>query len=120
MKKITLYSMAFTLSMVTSICSADSFSEASEKLCEKIKFCALKSLEQKDLSPQMKQMMAPMMENMCASIQQNYNAALENHKLYEPATRCMESMQGLTCGDLQQADGPITPECEAYQKLVEK
>lgn len=95
---------------------ANEFADAVDKMCEKMKSCALQQLEQKKgVDPQMKAMVTQMTDQMCASMRQQYNPGAETHPLYEPALRCMQSMAEMDCAMLEKSSK--TKACEEMEAM---
>ena len=96
----------------------DEYNDSIEALCQRIKTCALAQMgeEAKDMSEQMKQMIAAQMETMCVGIKQQYTALARFHVLYRPAIACMRSMADLSCPELQSGKDDVTPECASFRE----
>ena len=97
---------------------ADELGDAAEALCEKVKSCALAQMEGQNIPAETRQMMQPMLDNMCAQVRGRIGEVPTGHPLYKPAVACMESMNSLTCEDMQDSGDMATPECEEYEKLA--
>ena len=99
---------------------ADNMADATLRLCEKIKSCALAQIAQEDFTPEMRQMMEPMLNGMCVRVQSQVTDVPTGHPLYGPALACMQSMDSMTCESLRDGQTIKTPECEAYEKEAQK
>jgi hypothetical protein len=97
---------------------ADEFGDATQALCEKVKSCAVAQMAGQDIPPETRQMMQPMLDSMCTQINAKVGEVPTGHPLYKPAVACMESMNSLTCEEMQDAAGMATPECEEYEELA--
>jgi hypothetical protein len=107
--------LALTLSAYS---VADDLTDAAEGLCDTIKTCALEAVAGQDLTDELRQKMAPVLENNCAAMRSKVQAVPANHKLYQPAVGCLNSMASLSCPQLQNAGEVKTPECTEYDQLV--
>lgn len=106
--------------LATAVADAEELTDAALGLCEKVKSCAMEQIAEEDLTPEMRQMMQPMLDNMCASMQSNFGEVPTGHDLYRPAIACMQSMEKLSCEQMQTIDQAPTPECQKYQELAEQ
>ena len=119
--KVTAVCLTIIFGALTSLhTTADEFADASLALCEKIKACAIAQMGQHEITPEVRQMMQPMLDNMCNQMAMEVEAVASGHALYKPALACMQSMEALTCADMQSEGGPQTPACKEYEKLAEK
>ena len=120
MKKQFLCLIGFTLMSILPA-RADDLTTASLDLCEKVKSCAVAKIAEKDLTPEMQQMMQPMLDGMCANMQSRFVEVPTGHPMYKPALACMRSMEEkLTCENMQDPEEMKTPECEEYEKLAQE
>jgi hypothetical protein len=110
---VTLLSMV----IVAPIARADELADAAQTLCEKVKSCALAQMEGQELTPETRQMMQPMLDSMCAQVRGKVGEVPTGHSLYAPAVACMQSMNSLTCENMQDAGDIVTPACEEYENL---
>ena len=92
--------------------------EAATGLCEKVRSCAMAQIAEEDLTPELRQMMEPMLDNMCANMQSKVQEVAVGNDLYQPAVDCMQSMQALSCEDMQDPARMQTAQCESYEKLA--
>ena len=95
---------------------AQRFQAASDKMCEKVRMCAMEQMSMQDedsLPAEMRTMIEGMLDNMCEQMKQSVDAQA-SHSLLKPAALCLESMSELSCDafEQQQVD---TPECKAFQ-----
>jgi len=106
--------------MLSGYSSADDLTDAAERLCDKIKTCALVAVAGQDLSDELRQQMDPVLENNCAELRSRMQAVSANEKLYQPAVGCLRSMASLGCNLLHNASEVKTPECAEYDRLVKE
>jgi len=96
--------------------ASDAFAEASGAACIKMKACALEEIRNdSSMPPETKAMMTKMLDGMCAQMQSAFNNGLTDHKLYEPAVACMNSMAKLSCAQIK--NGAETAECGEFGKV---
>ena len=98
---------------------ANELASAATDLCENIKQCTMAQIDEADMTPEMREMMAPMIDAMCDSMRAGIQEVPTNHELYQPAVACMRSMANLSCADFQDGEKVQTPECKAYQAKAE-
>ncbi|WP_269617820.1 hypothetical protein [Zhongshania sp. BJYM1] len=98
---------------------AGDLSESYNVMCEKMKSCAMKSIGEADLTPDMRAMITASLENTCQSIEQQFPSVAAAHPLYGPASACLSSMGKLSCDQIENMGDTSTPECERYEKMVE-
>ena len=108
---------ALTL-LMPMLVSAQEIVEAASGLCEKVRTCAMAQIDKEDLTPELRQMMEPMLDNMCANMQSKVQEVAVGDDLYQPAVDCMQSMQALSCEDMQDPARMQTAQCESYEKLA--
>lgn len=97
---------------------ADELADAAQKLCEKVKSCAMAQMEGQELTPETRQMMQPMLDSMCTQVRGRIGEVPTGHPLYQPAVACMQSMNSLTCESMQDSGDMVTPACEEYESLA--
>ncbi len=96
------------------------FESAINKLCERQKQCALTSIAEEEMPPEMKQMIMMSINMVCASLLTGFEAQIMvSHELYTPAAKCINSMASLSCDTLQN-ENANTPECDQFEKLSEQ
>lgn len=111
--------LIFSLATLAAPAHAETYEEATNALCEKIKSCALADMRMEDMDDADKRMMMNMMDNMCLDMQQNYTAA-PNSPHYDEAAACMRSMADLTCGEFQaMSEENPTEECAAFKDTAQ-
>lgn len=92
------------------------FVDASNSMCQKVKSCALESMQkEEDLTPQMRAMMEGMLEGMCTNIKE-YADVGKSHSLLKPAAQCLESMSALSCGAFESDAMAETKECREFEQ----
>ena len=99
---------------------ADEYPEASLALCEKVKSCALAQMGSQEITPEIRQMMQPMLDSMCSNMMVNLPEVAKSHAMYKPAVACMNSLEALSCEQMQQTSEGSTPACKEYEALAEK
>ncbi len=104
--------------IVAPVSRADELADAAQTLCEKVKSCAIAQMEGQELTPETRQMMQPMLDSMCTQVRGKVGEVPTGHPLYDPAVACMQSMNSLTCENMQDAGDMVTPACEEYENLV--
>jgi len=120
--------MKFNTTFLTLLCGAalsfssiaDEYTDASLALCEKVKSCALAQMDSQEITPEVRQMMQPMLDNMCTSMLASVPEVAKDHAMYEPAVACMNSLDALSCEEIQGEEGSKTDACMEYEKMAEK
>tara|TARA_R110001592_G_scaffold28990_11_gene105578 strand:- start:3586 stop:4110 length:525 start_codon:yes stop_codon:yes gene_type:complete len=115
-----LYAAGFGILLGVSLqLQADDMADSYNKMCEKIKSCAMKNMGQVDLSPDMRAMVTASLDGMCVSLQQQFDGVVSKHPLYSSAAACLKSMTGLSCDEIENMEDSATPECARYEKMAE-
>ncbi len=104
--------------MASSYTRADELADAAQAMCDSVKSCALEQVAQQDLTDEMREMMGPMLDNMCANMRSQVQSVPTDHKLYQPAVRCLRSMVALDCEQMQDPGSAKSPECAEYERLA--
>ena len=120
MKRNAKYLAILCATTLSAFAAADDYKGASLALCEKIKACALVQMDSQDITPEVRQMMQPMLDSMCTSMLASVPEVAQGHAMYEPAIACMESLDALSCEEMQGEAGAKTPACMEYEKMAEK
>tara|TARA_R110002124_G_scaffold266702_1_gene433666 strand:+ start:283 stop:660 length:378 start_codon:yes stop_codon:yes gene_type:complete len=118
MIKQCISATAFSLLLAMPSLHADELADAAQALCEKVKSCAMAQMEGQELTPETRQMMQPMLDSMCTQVRSRVGEVPSSHALYQPAVACMQSMNSMTCENMQDAGEMVTPECDEYEQLV--
>lgn len=90
---------------------ANSFTEATNTLCSKIKSCTTAQLAQQQLPPAMMQMMTAMLDDTCTQTIAPYAKQATNAGLENAAIACIDSINTLSCDALLKSKGAETKEC---------
>lgn len=120
MKNIAIYLAILVGVMLPFLTVADNYTDASLALCEKVKSCAIAQMGEQDVTPEMQKMIQPMLDNMCANMSASMPEVAKEHALYKPAMACMNSLEALSCEQMQEGTGSETPACKEYEALAEK
>ena len=112
-----LSSLFFISLLISSPVRADDLADAALSMCEKMKACAIAQIPEKDLTPEVLQIMQPMLDKMCAKMRSAVENAPSENPLYASALACIRSMEALSCEMIQDTQGKKTSECEAAEKL---
>ena len=116
----TVYAMYAVLMMsLSATLQAADIGDSYNVLCEKMKSCALKSIGEADLTPDVRAMVMASLEGACVAIQQQVSNVAETHPLHGAASACMDSMTTLSCEELENSSDEKTPECARYEKMAE-
>ena len=111
--KFFLFAAAFSLS------SAEA-SEHTEKLCTKIKQCALSQAGGEQIPEQMKAIVIQMIDSQCRSIAGRYDAEFEEADLQGMANACVDSIVEQSCEDLVGSKGSAeTTECKEFETAAD-
>jgi hypothetical protein len=113
--QLTAGLMAAMLLAPVGAANADEFTEGVQKLCDKMKQCAMESLKGQEIPPEMKGMIEQQLDQSCVSLEQNYAAALQNEELYQPAIACMNSLLSKSCEEIQQSGTNQTGACKELE-----
>jgi len=111
---------AALLAALPALAAADELTDAAQGLCDTVRSCALEQIAEQDLTPEMREMMVPMLDNMCDTMRGKVQEVPTGHPLYQPAVRCMRSMESLTCDKLQNNQMSNTTECREYERLAQE
>ena len=88
-----------------------------DKVCAKLKQCALEEYDNSGAPPEMKDMLIGMIDSQCSAMMSSYSTTLDQHGLVDEANACVKSMYELSCSDLMGQEGePETPECKEFEK----
>ena len=109
----TLGLLGFALSV-----QAGSLEDSYHRMCEKMQSCALKSIAERDLAPEMRAMILQSMEGACMTIQQQFSGVTNAHPFYDSASACLNSMAALSCDEMERQGEQTTPECARYEKMT--
>lgn len=113
---VLLFSCIFNISLVAANDQLK-FESAINALCERQKQCALANMAEKEMPPEMKQMIMMSLNMVCSSLLTGFEAqVMVSHELYSPAVKCIDSMASLSCDALQNKNDN-TVECEQFEKL---
>lgn len=102
------------------LCHANELVQASERMCQWVKGCAIEQMKSQNMTPETKAMMQPMIDSMCINMQKRFSdlsGMSKNHPLFDKATACMNSLSKLPCAKI---NDPSTPECVTYRKDAQK
>ncbi len=90
-----------------------------QKLCAKIKECALSQTGGEELSAQMKEAFAQMIDAQCAAIASQYNAKFRGVNLQAEADACVESIVNQSCQTIASTQGtPATSACREFERAA--
>jgi hypothetical protein len=103
---------------VSGYSQADDLTDAAQALCDSVKTCALEQVASQNVSAEEMAKMGPLLDNMCANMRSQVQDVPADHKLYQPAVRCMRSMVSLDCQQMQTPESAKTAECTEYEKLA--
>ena len=93
--------------------------EATDKMCAKIKVCALEQLGP-DSPPEVAQMMESMFDGICDNMLQSYYNSAADAGIEGKAQACAESFEALSCDVIMSGDENISPECDELKKAAEE
>ena len=97
---------------------ADEFTDASTKLCLKLKSCAMAQVDQQNLTPEIRQVMASGLNEMCANLHSQVAAVPSGHALYDSALACMRSIEALDCSRMIDSGQVSTRACQEHEALA--
>lgn len=118
-KILTLKALSLLICVaLPSIGNASNLNQATSKLCDKIKSCAMQEMAEQDLPPGMEQMMTAMFEQSCTSIIAPYAGKATNAGLEQKAVACINSINKLSCGTVMSATGSKTEECKSLESAA--
>ena len=116
--KYILFTLMFA---VSGFAGADSLSESSDQLCEKIKACGTEQmLAEEDLPPEMMEMMTPIYAELCNTIISPYIVETEDAGLQSMATACLDTINELNCTDLMDGAGEEAYACVEFQEAADE
>jgi hypothetical protein len=114
--KYILFTLMFA---VSGFAGADSLSESSDQLCEKIKACGMEQmLAEEDLPPEMMEMMKPMYADLCKTIISPYIVKTEDAGLQSMAIACLDTINDMNCTDLMDGAGEEADACIEFQEAA--
>jgi hypothetical protein len=91
-------------------------SEHTEKMCAKIKECALSQAAGNQIPEQMKDIIVQMIDSQCASMASQYDASFEEAGLQEMSNACVDSIVEQSCDELLTIKGtPDTKACKEFE-----
>lgn len=112
------FSLIFGLLVFANV-SPVSASEHTEKMCEKIRECALGELATNQIPEQMRDIMVQVINTQCDSMAEKYDAQFEEAGVREKAEACVDSIVVQSCSDLMATKGrPNTVECEEFEQAA--
>lgn len=101
--------------------SASDYQESYDRLCNKMKSCAMSQMEDAEgMSEDMKAMVMNSLNSMCKSIEVGFGTALVYQDLLSSAAQCMDSMAEQSCESLQGSNGDKTPQCVEFRQKAEE
>lgn len=105
--------------LFSSIVNAESFDY--EKMCEKVKSCALAEISKtSEVPPGMEDVFAQMFDAQCASMLTAYTQKFDDANINKQADACASSIYDMSCDELMASQGdPTTPACKDFEKAAE-
>lgn len=101
------------------ISSAAYASEHTEKMCAKIKECALSEAAGNEIPEQMKAIVVQMIDSQCATMASRYDASFEQAGLQDKANACVDSIVEQSCEDLMSnKESPDTEACRSFENAA--
>lgn len=104
--------------------SATAFAQQIEydKLCGKLKQCALKEISNTgEIPPGTEQIIEQMFDSQCASMLSSYTQKFDDANLNGQASACADSIYELSCDELMASQGePTTEACKDFEKAAEE
>ncbi len=93
-----------------------------ERLCGKIKQCALdEARKQSEIPPQMEQMIEAMFDSQCKVMLEGYTQTFEDAGLTNKAVACSDSILEMSCDELMAQQGePNTPACKDFKEAADE
>ena len=115
----TLMTLSFALLLSTSVYAED-FDY--EKMCGKIKHCALEEISKSsEVPPGMEQVFEQMFDAQCASMLSAYTQKFEDANLNDQANACASSIYDQSCDELMAAKGePNTQAGKDFEKAADE
>lgn len=111
MKSLTLFFVLVALQL-----SSANASEHIEKMCAKIKQCALSHVASDEIPEQMKAMVVQVIDSQCTAMASRYDVIFEEAGLQDKAKACVDSIVEQRCDDLLSDKGsPDTPACAEFE-----
>ena len=106
---------------VSGFAGADSLSESSDQLCEKIKVCGMEQMSaEEDLPQEMMEMMKPIYAELCKTIISPYIVETEDAGLQDMAAACLDTINELNCTDLMDGAGEEAYACIEFQEAADE
>lgn len=94
-------------------------SEHTEKMCEKIRECALGEIAANQVPEQMKDLVLHMINNQCDTMAARYDAQFAEAGLRDKAEACVDSIVVQECGELLATKGrPNTEACVDFEQAA--
>lgn len=120
MKKLLLGTLFLALTQ-TAVAGKKEFQAEADKMCEKMKACAKAEMgDMSEIPPEMRGFIESALDQACASINIYQQTAMLDKSLIDAGTACMESMNKMSCDELQNAGDSFSPECDKFEKMGEK
>ncbi len=94
-------------------------SEHTEKMCEKIRECALGEIAANQVPEQMQDLVLHMINNQCDTMAARYDAQFTEAGLRDKAEACVDSIVVQECGELLATKGrPNTEACVDFEQAA--
>ncbi|MBL4672299.1 MAG: hypothetical protein JKX81_08550 [Arenicella sp.] len=94
-------------------------SEHTEKMCAKIKECALSQAAGNQIPEQLKDIIIQMVDSQCGTMANRYDASFAEAGLQELSNACVDSIVEQSCGDLLVIKGtPNTKACKEFETVA--
>ena len=95
--------------------------DSMDKMCGKIKSCAMKTPEMESIPDEMKAMMMGMFDSMCATKLAPYANVIEQEGLEDVSKACVDSFLAESCESLLANKGEyVSEECEEAEKAAKE
>lgn len=107
--------MALILLILVNLSIANA-SEHTEKMCAKVKECAISQVAGNQIPEQMKDIIIQMIDSQCDTMASRYDAGFKEAGLQELSNACVDSIVDQSCEDLLAIKGtPNTKACKEFE-----
>lgn len=119
MRKLAFLQALISGFALLSITSPVLASEHTEKMCEKIRECALGEVAANQVPEQMKDLVLHMINSQCDAMAARYDAQFAEAGLRDKAEACVDSIVVQECGELLATKGrPNTEACVDFEQAA--
>jgi len=107
------------LSATTLTAKGADASEHTEKMCAKVKECALSDAAGNQVPEEMRAVIVQMIDSQCATMASRYNAKFKEAGLQDKSNACVDSIVKQSCDEIIATNGaPTTKACKDFEQAA--